>query len=99
MIEIVSEPDLNHPEEAVAYVEKLSGLLSFLDTCDADMSKANFRMDVNVSVAKKGKEKEDMGTRCEIKNLNSVARMREAITYEVIRHINSYEKKKRKTFS
>lgn len=87
LVEIVSAPDMRSTEEAAAYVTKLARLLQFIGTCDADLSKGNFRMDVNVSVAQEDTIHESLGTRCEIKNLNSLVRMRDAIEYEVKRHI------------
>ncbi len=69
LMEIVSEPDMRSPEEAAAYVKKLRTILMYLGTCDGDMEKGNLRCDVNVSVRKPGAE---FGTRCEIKNVNSV---------------------------
>jgi len=67
LMEIVSKPDMRSPEEASAYVEKLRGIVRALGTCDGDMEKGNLRADVNVSVRKPGGE---LGTRCEIKNVN-----------------------------
>lgn len=84
LIEIVSEPDLRSGEEAVAYVTKVARLLRFLGTCDADMSRGNLRVDVNVSVAAdEAAAAAATGVRCEIKNLNSLARVRDAVDYEV----------------
>ncbi|MDB2437225.1 Asp-tRNA(Asn)/Glu-tRNA(Gln) amidotransferase subunit GatB [Hellea sp.] len=88
LMEIVSKPDMRSPEEASAYVEKLRGIVRALGTCDGDMEKGNLRADVNVSVRKPGGE---LGTRCEIKNVNSMRFIRQAINYEARRHIDIIE--------
>ncbi|MGJ8563687.1 MAG: Asp-tRNA(Asn)/Glu-tRNA(Gln) amidotransferase subunit GatB [Alphaproteobacteria bacterium] len=88
LMEIVSKPDMRSPEEASAYVEKLRGIVRALGTCDGDMEKGNMRADVNVSVRKPGGE---LGTRCEIKNVNSMRFIRQAIHYEARRHIEIIE--------
>lgn len=88
LMEIVSKPDMRSPEEASAYVEKLRGIVRALGTCDGDMEKGNLRADVNVSVRKPGGE---LGTRCEIKNVNSMRFIRQAINYEARRHIEIIE--------
>ncbi len=88
LMEIVSKPDMRSPEEASAYVEKLRGIVRALGTCDGDMEKGNMRADVNVSVRKPGG---DLGTRCEIKNVNSMRFIRQAIMYEARRHIEIIE--------
>ena len=88
LMEIVSKPDMRSPEEASAYVEKLRGIVRALGTCDGDMEKGNLRADVNVSVRKPGGE---LGTRCEIKNVNSMRFIRQAIMYEARRHIEIIE--------
>jgi len=88
LMEIVSKPDMRSPEEASAYVEKLRGIVRALGTCDGDMEKGNLRADVNVSVRKPGG---DLGTRCEIKNVNSMRFIRQAINYEARRHIEIIE--------
>src|ERR671922_696916 len=69
LMEIVSRPDLRSAEEAAAFLRKLRAILRYLGTCDGDMEKGNLRADVNVSVRKPG---EQLGTRCEIKNVNSI---------------------------
>ena len=79
LMEIVSKPDMRSSEEASAYVKKLRTILRYLGTCDGDMEKGNLRADVNVSVRRPGAE---LGTRCEIKNVNSYRHIREAIEYE-----------------
>ncbi len=88
LMEIVSKPDMRSPEEASAYVEKLRGIVRALGTCDGDMEKGNLRADVNVSVRRPGGE---LGTRCEIKNVNSMRFIRQAIHYEARRHIEIIE--------
>ncbi len=88
LMEIVSKPDMRSPEEASAYVDKLRGIVRALGTCDGDMEKGNLRADVNVSVRRPGGE---LGTRCEIKNVNSLRFIRQAIMYEARRHIEIIE--------
>jgi len=88
LMEIVSKPDMRSPEEASAYVEKLRGIVRALGTCDGDMEKGNLRADVNVSVRRPGGE---LGTRCEIKNVNSMRFIRQAINYEARRQIEIIE--------
>src|SRR3954471_15625483 len=84
LMEIVSKPDLRSSEEAKAYVAKLRTILRYLGTCDGDMEKGSLRADVNVSVRKVGDE---LGTRCEIKNVNSIRFIGQAIEYEARRQI------------
>ena len=84
LMEIVSKPDMRSAEEARAYVAKLRTILRYLGTCDGDMEKGNLRADVNVSVRKPG---EPFGTRCEIKNVNSIRFVGQAIEYEARRQI------------
>lgn len=88
LMEIVSEPDMRSPEEAAAYFKKLRSILMYLDTCDGDLEKGNMRADVNVSVRKPGAE---FGTRCEIKNMNSVRFMLKAIEFEATRQVEIIE--------
>ena len=88
LMEIVSKPDMRSPEEASAYVEKLRAIVRSLGTCDGDMEKGNLRADVNVSVRRPGGE---LGTRCEIKNVNSLRFIRQAINYEARRQIEILE--------
>ena len=88
LMEIVSKPDMRSPDEASAYVEKLRGIVRALGTCDGDMEKGNLRADVNVSVRRPGGE---LGTRCEIKNVNSMRFIRQAINYEARRQIDILE--------
>jgi aspartyl-tRNA(Asn)/glutamyl-tRNA(Gln) amidotransferase subunit B len=88
LMEIVSKPDLRSSEEAKAYVTKLRSILRYLGTCDGDMEKGNLRADVNVSVRRPG---EELGTRCEIKNVNSIRFIGQAIEYEARRQIGILE--------
>ena len=88
LMEIVSMPDMRSSEEAAAYVKKLRTILIYLGTCDGDMEKGNLRADVNVSVRKVGAE---LGTRCEIKNVNSYRYIQAAIEYEARRQIEILE--------
>src|SRR5713101_1029404 len=88
LMEIVSKPDLRSSEEAKAYLAKLRAILRYLGTCDGDMEKGNLRADVNVSVRKPGAP---LGTRCEIKNVNSIRFIGQAIEYEARRQIEVLE--------
>jgi aspartyl-tRNA(Asn)/glutamyl-tRNA(Gln) amidotransferase subunit B len=88
LMEIVSKPDMRSSEEAKAYVTKLRTILRYLGTCDGDMEKGNLRADVNVSVRRPG---EPLGTRCEIKNVNSIRFIGQAIEYEARRQIGILE--------
>ncbi|MDF2618497.1 MAG: glutamyl-tRNA(Gln) amidotransferase, subunit [Xanthobacteraceae bacterium] len=88
LMEIVSKPDLRSSEEAKAFVTKLRTILRYLGTCDGDMEKGNLRADVNVSVRKPG---DDFGTRCEIKNVNSIRFIGQAIETEARRQIGIIE--------
>jgi aspartyl-tRNA(Asn)/glutamyl-tRNA(Gln) amidotransferase subunit B len=88
LMEIVSRPDMRSSAEAAAYVKKLRTILVYLGTCDGDMEKGNLRADVNVSVRKPGGE---LGTRCEIKNVNSYRYIQQAIEYEARRQIEILE--------
>ena len=88
LMEIVSKPDLRSSEEAKAYVSKLRTILRYLGTCDGDMEKGNLRADVNVSVRKPGAR---LGTRCEIKNVNSIRFIGQAIEHEARRQIEILE--------
>ena len=95
LMEIVSRPDIRGPEEAAAYVGKLRQILRYLGTCDGNMQNGNLRADVNVSVCKKGQYElyrksnnfDHLGTRCEIKNMNSMRFIQMAIDYEARRQI------------
>ena len=84
LMEIVTKPDLRSSEEARAFLSKLRSILRYLETSDADMEKGNLRADANVSVRRPG---EPLGTRCEIKNLNSIRFLGQAIDYEARRQI------------
>jgi aspartyl-tRNA(Asn)/glutamyl-tRNA(Gln) amidotransferase subunit B len=84
LMEIVSKPDLRSADEARAYVTKLRTIMRYLGTCDGDMEKGNLRADVNVSVRRPGDE---LGTRCEIKNVNSIRFIGQAIEVEARRQI------------
>lgn len=88
LMEIVSEPDIRGPEEAVAYLSKLRMILRYLGTCDGNMEEGSMRADVNISVRKPGDE---YGTRAEIKNVNSLRAVQQAIEYEVRRQIEIIE--------
>ena len=88
LMEIVSKPDLRSAEEARAFVTKLRSILRYLGTCDGDMEKGNLRADVNVSVRRPG---EELGTRCEIKNVNSIRFLGMAVDYEARRQIGVIE--------
>ncbi|MEN3930938.1 Asp-tRNA(Asn)/Glu-tRNA(Gln) amidotransferase subunit GatB [Microvirga sp. W0021] len=88
LMEIVSKPDMRSSDEAKAYVAKLRTILRYLGTCDGDMEKGNLRADVNVSVRRPG---EPLGTRCEIKNVNSIRFIGQAIEYEARRQIGILE--------
>jgi aspartyl-tRNA(Asn)/glutamyl-tRNA(Gln) amidotransferase subunit B len=88
LMEIVSKPDLRSAEEAKAFLGKLRTILRYLGTCDGDMEKGNLRADVNVSVRRPGAE---LGTRCEIKNVNSIRFIGQAIEYEARRQIGVIE--------
>jgi aspartyl-tRNA(Asn)/glutamyl-tRNA(Gln) amidotransferase subunit B len=89
LVEIVTEPDLRSSAEAVAYAKKLHSLVRWIGICDGNMQEGSFRCDANVSVRPMGTE--TLGTRCEIKNLNSFKFMEKAIDYEVRRQIEVLE--------
>ena len=89
LLEIVSEPDLRSAKEAVAYMKKLHALVRYLEICDGNMQEGSFRCDANVSVRRRGAER--LGTRCEIKNLNSFRFVERAINHEVERQIELIE--------
>ena len=88
LLEIVSYPDLSSAEEVVSYMSSLRQVLMYIDVCDGNMQEGSLRADVNLSVRKKGGE---LGTRCEIKNLNSFKFIRQAIEYEFKRQIGVIE--------
>ena len=89
LMEIVSKPDLRSPDEVNAYIKKLRSIMRYLGTCDGNMQEGSLRADVNVSVRKKGSK--DFGTRCEIKNVNSIKFMQMAIEYEANRQVDLIE--------
>src|SRR5450432_4681624 len=89
LMEIVSKPDIRSSEQAKAYVTKLRSILRYLGTCDGDMEKGSLRADVNVSVRRAGETK--FGTRCEIKNMNSISFIGDAIDHEARRQIEIIE--------
>jgi len=89
LIEIVSNPDMRSSDEAVEYLKKLHSIVRYIDISDANMQEGSFRCDVNVSVRPKGQK--ELGTRVEIKNINSFRFVKQAIEYEVNRHIEAYE--------
>ena len=88
LMEIVSKPDITSPEQAGAYVNKLRSILRYLGTCDGNMAEGSMRCDINVSVRKPGGE---LGTRCELKNVNSVRFIMQAIEAEATRQIEILE--------
>jgi aspartyl-tRNA(Asn)/glutamyl-tRNA(Gln) amidotransferase subunit B len=88
LMEIVSEPDIRGPEEAGAYVRKLRSILRYLGTCDGNMEEGSLRADVNVSVRRHG---EPYRTRCEIKNVNSVRFVMQAVEAEAMRQVEVWE--------
>jgi aspartyl-tRNA(Asn)/glutamyl-tRNA(Gln) amidotransferase subunit B len=88
LMEIVSKPDLRSAEQAKAFLTKLRSILRYLGTCDGDMEKGSLRADVNVSVRKPGAK---LGTRCEIKNMNSISFIGDAIAHEARRQIEILE--------
>ena len=89
LMEIVSKPDLRSLDEANAYIKKLRSIMRYLGTCDGNMQEGSLRADVNVSVRKKGET--ELGTRCEIKNVNSIKFMQMAIDYEANRQVDILE--------
>ncbi|NHQ74110.1 Asp-tRNA(Asn)/Glu-tRNA(Gln) amidotransferase subunit GatB [Roseovarius gahaiensis] len=99
LMEIVSRPDIRGPEEAAAYVTKLRQILRYLGTCDGNMQNGNLRADVNVSICRPGayekymetQDFDHLGTRCEIKNMNSMRFIQQAIEYEARRQIQIVE--------
>ncbi len=89
LMEIVSKPDLRSPDEVNAYIKKLRSIMRYLGTCDGNMQEGSLRADVNVSVRKIGEKK--LGTRCEIKNVNSIKFMQMAIEHEANRQVDVIE--------
>jgi aspartyl-tRNA(Asn)/glutamyl-tRNA(Gln) amidotransferase subunit B len=88
LMEIVSKPDMRSPEEAGAYVRKLRAILRYVGSCDGNMEQGSMRADVNVSVRRPG---DPLGTRCEVKNVNSVRFIQQAIEYEARRQVDLIE--------
>jgi len=88
LMEIVSEPDIRSAEEAQEYVKKLRSILRYIQTCDGNMEEGSLRCDVNISVKKRN---EDFGTRCEIKNVNSIKSIGQAIEHEFHRQVEIIE--------
>ena len=93
LMEIVSKPDLRSPDEVNLYIKKLRSIMRYLKTCDGNMQEGSLRADVNVSVRKVGDKK--LGTRCEIKNVNSIKFMQMAIDYEAKRQVELLEEGKK----
>ena len=89
LMEIVSKPDLRTPDEVSAYIKKLRSIMRYLGTCDGNMQEGSLRADVNVSV--RLKDSKELGTRCEIKNVNSIKFMQMAIDYEANRQVDLIE--------
>ncbi len=92
LMEIVSKPDLRSPEEVAEYIKKLRSIMRYLGTCDGNMEEGSLRADVNVSVRKVGAL--EFGTRCEIKNVNSIKFIQQAIQYEAKRQVDLLEEGK-----
>ncbi|MFH1198704.1 MAG: Asp-tRNA(Asn)/Glu-tRNA(Gln) amidotransferase subunit GatB [Candidatus Omnitrophota bacterium] len=89
LLEIVSEPDMNSPQEAYDYLTNLKSMLEYLDVSDCDMEKGSLRCDANVSVRPRGEK--TLGTKTELKNMNSFKAVRDALTYEIARQISLVE--------
>jgi len=89
LLEIVSEPDMRSSDEAIEYLKKLHAIVRFLGISDANMQEGSFRCDANVSIRPKGQK--EFGTRVELKNINSFKFIKQAIEYEVERHIEAWE--------
>ena len=92
LMEIVSKPDLRSLDEVNAYIKKIRSIMRYLETCDGNIQEGSLRADVNVSVKKKGTK--NLGTRCEIKNVNSIKFMQMAIDYEANRQVDLIEEGK-----
>lgn len=88
LMEIVSEPDMRSADEAAAYLKKLRSIVRYIGSCDGDMEKGSMRCDANVSVRKPGAP---LGTRCEIKNVNSIRFLHKAIEFEAMRQVEILE--------
>src|SRR5690606_3656708 len=85
LIEIVSEPDIRSPEEAGAYMRAMHSIVTYIGVCTGDMQEGHFRCDANVSIRPKGQK--ELGTRTEIKNVNSFRFLERAVAYEIERQI------------
>ena len=92
LLEIVSEPDISSPEEAYEYLTSLKSILKYLEVCDCDMEKGSLRCDANISLRKHGVQ--ELGTKAELKNLNSFKAVRDSLTYEIKRQTESLEAQK-----
>lgn len=90
LLEIVSEPDINTPQEALQYLKKLRSIVIYLGICDGNMQEGSFRCDANVSVRIKGEK--ELGVKTEIKNMNSFRYIERALTYEIERQIRAIER-------
>lgn len=88
LMEIVTKPDLSSPAEVCLFLKKMISILKYIDSCDANMEQGNLRCDVNISVRRPG---EALGTRCEIKNINSIKFIAQAVNYEISRQIEIIE--------
>ena len=95
LLEIVSEPDMNTPEEAVQYLKKLRGIVMYLGICDGNMEEGSFRCDANISVRPRGDVK--LGVKTELKNINSFKFIERALIYEIERQIETLKKGERIT--
>lgn len=95
LLEVVSEPEMHSSKEAIAYLKQLYGVVTHLEICDGNMQEGSFRIDVNISMKPKGSKK--LGTRAEIKNINSFKFVEQAIKYEAIRQIKLLEEGKKVT--
>ena len=93
LMEIVSKPDLRSLDEVNAYIKKIRSIMRYLETCDGNMQEGSLRADVNVSVKRKGTK--NLGTRCEIKNVNSIKFMQMAIDFEANRQVDLIEEGKK----
>ncbi len=89
LMEIVSKPDMSSPFEAGAYLTKLRSIVRYLETCDGNMNEGSMRCDANVSVRPVGST--ELRTRCEIKNVNSIRYLMQAVEYEANRHVDAYD--------
>ncbi len=89
LLEIVSEPDMRSPQQAVAYMKKIHSIVRYIGICDGNMAEGSFRCDANVSIRPKGQQ--ELGTRTELKNINSFRNIEKAINYEVDRQIDVLE--------